>query len=593
MTSTSNDISHFTSFRRKQNASIILTVIIFMSFISVIQYSTLQAEINEGYRLLQIQSERDIANTMETVDNGFKMVGLAFRESFQNAFDIFLDAYEDVDGNVELLNMSSIQQNLSRPYDLYIINSAGVIIQTTYPPDLGLDFSPFSFFYGQLTLIRMGTELVLDRVSTEQITGNIRLYAYMPTPDHEYVLELGLKSDEFANYIEKMNYVTVSVTLQETNPYIEKITVYDNHGKEFGNTSFIPDDEFKATINTILEENTTLEISYDNSTLVVRYIPVVLRDPAVPTDGSIVVRILYDTRVIEDKLFGEALRNTINMGLSIVMTALIVTIASQRIFKPVYQIMDGVNRIATGDLDHIISTDTKTELKILEKRINEMVNSMKDLAKKAYLYLDLMQHDIRNKLQAILLGASLIESGTDDLNLQESSQLICDAVDACEHIISAVSVSEDFGYTKATVLSLDEILYKSLESLSSRYSDVTINESYQVTHAPIVTDQFVEDCINEFIEIALKRSLMVKGQIWIELFESRGGYKIRISDNGSGVPDIEKESFLDSQERARGLGLYLSRRIIEKYGGSVEITDRIEGDYKQGMCFNIWFPKIE
>ncbi|MGI5938536.1 MAG: histidine kinase, partial [Methanoculleus thermophilus] len=95
------------------------------------------------------------------------------------------------------MDLSRVREELGGEMDIYIINASGVIEETTYPPDLGLDFRGIPYFYDRLTEIRLGDAFVADRVVAEISTGKLRKYAYMPSPDHRYVFELGLAESGF------------------------------------------------------------------------------------------------------------------------------------------------------------------------------------------------------------------------------------------------------------------------------------------------------------------------------------------------------------------------------------------------------------
>ena len=53
---------------------------------------------------------------------------------------------------------------------------------------------------------------------------------------------------------------------------------------------------------------------------------------------------------------------------------------------------------------------------------------------------------------------------------------------------------------------------------------------------------------------------------------------LRVSDNGPGIPESEREAYFEAGRQheasvGQGLGLYLVNTLVERYGGTVEITD--------------------
>jgi C4-dicarboxylate-specific signal transduction histidine kinase len=69
-------------------------------------------------------------------------------------------------------------------------------------------------------------------------------------------------------------------------------------------------------------------------------------------------------------------------------------------------------------------------------------------------------------------------------------------------------------------------------------------------------------------------------------------YVIRISDNGSGIPDeVAKSMFhpnFTTKSGGTGLGLAISKSIIESFGGIILFVPS-----KKGACFEILLPAID
>lgn len=114
-------------------------------------------------------------------------------------------------------------------------------------------------------------------------------------------------------------------------------------------------------------------------------------------------------------------------------------------------------------------------------------------------------------------------------------------------------------------------------------------------------DELVRVPIKEF-EIALRNlfSNAVKhhdkgtGNIWLSVKDSNHGYMFIVSDDGPGIPQehgeniFEMFSRLKSQDEVEGSGIGLSivKRIIEKFGGNIELAAS-----DKGAKFEIYWPK--
>jgi len=78
--------------------------------------------------------------------------------------------------------------------------------------------------------------------------------------------------------------------------------------------------------------------------------------------------------------------------------------------------------------------------------------------------------------------------------------------------------------------------------------------------------------------------------------EDRRVIRISVSDNGHGIspstlPSIFQPFFTTKGTVGNGLGLWVSKQIIEKHGGRIQVRSRTSGSY-QGTTFSVVLPVI-
>jgi len=76
--------------------------------------------------------------------------------------------------------------------------------------------------------------------------------------------------------------------------------------------------------------------------------------------------------------------------------------------------------------------------------------------------------------------------------------------------------------------------------------------------------------------------------------DGKGGIRIIVADNGSGIPRqsqgrIFEPFYTTKKETGTGLGLWVSRGIVEKHGGSIRLRSRASGA-TTGTVFSIFLP---
>jgi PAS domain S-box-containing protein len=77
---------------------------------------------------------------------------------------------------------------------------------------------------------------------------------------------------------------------------------------------------------------------------------------------------------------------------------------------------------------------------------------------------------------------------------------------------------------------------------------------------------------------------------------SNPGVRITVADNGSGIPRhslqrIFEPFYTTKKDAGTGLGLWVSRGIVQKHGGSIRVRSRSEAGSATGTVFSIFLPE--
>jgi len=78
--------------------------------------------------------------------------------------------------------------------------------------------------------------------------------------------------------------------------------------------------------------------------------------------------------------------------------------------------------------------------------------------------------------------------------------------------------------------------------------------------------------------------------------EDRGDeVEVSIEDTGPGIPDkngaFRRFGKGEGSLAGAGLGLYICRMLIERYGGSIRVDDRVEGRPEEGVAIHFSLPR--
>jgi len=225
-----------------------------------------------------------------------------------------------------------------------------------------------------------------------------------------------------------------------------------------------------------------------------------------------------------------------------------------------------------------------TERMIAEKAIQTARDN-------ALFYLDLLGHDITNQLQVIIGGTTLLHQHCEDESLSQRLDDILLAGNKCAQVISKVKTTQDIMSVKLEIRLLDQVLSECITTFSSQHEDTHITYESELKDVSVQADKYLDVLFCSILENAIAHNPKSKRNVWIKLGEDSSGFTISISDNGVGISDSRKMELFERSHRFGGVGLHLAKQIVDKYGGSIQVKDRIEGDVESGVKFSIWLPK--
>ncbi len=228
---------------------------------------------------------------------------------------------------------------------------------------------------------------------------------------------------------------------------------------------------------------------------------------------------------------------------------------------------------------------------ISERKQDEKI--LKLSAETATLYLDILGHDIRNYMQAIMSGIEILSMSIEGDECRDTLSIIIEAVEKIQSLIKRSQATKGFLEEPLDEIDCVEVIRDVVSEFKQTFNDVIISETYAVKRAPIHGDRFASIIFKNIIENAITYNSNSNKRVWIILKRESRGYSIFVEDNGPGLKKDRKTSLLDPTRRYGGIGIHQAKSIIVKYGGTLEVDDRVRGDPSQGTSFKIWLPEIE
>ncbi len=204
--------------------------------------------------------------------------------------------------------------------------------------------------------------------------------------------------------------------------------------------------------------------------------------------------------------------------------------------------------------------------------------------------LDIMAHDLRNRLQAALLGAEILGETCRGSESSDALEAILEAVGSLGTTIEKVQSTRGFLNEPLGEVILEDVLMQAVKILRYRHPSVQVNLNIESQNAKVMADTFLENLILNILENGVVHNASSTKILWVHLEKAEDGYNISIGDNGPGIPDHLIGSLFDSSRRFGGVGIHQSVRLAKKYGGLIKLGLRVRGDASQGSQFLIFLP---
>jgi signal transduction histidine kinase len=224
------------------------------------------------------------------------------------------------------------------------------------------------------------------------------------------------------------------------------------------------------------------------------------------------------------------------------------------------------------------------------KKTDERTQKLKE---EADLYLDIMTHDLNNLNTASLNSAALLAGNVSNSGRQTATNLIMSLGKSDEiiHNVSTLRWLRDGPLAKAP-----QHLSEVIRNETVHFPDARIR--YDGKDVVVLADEMLSAVFRNLIGNSTKHGGEAP-EIWIKVEDRGAEALVSIEDSGSGIPTslrphlFERFQRGDSTVSGKGLGLYICKALVERYGGRIWADDRVPDQPSQGLAVRFTLPKAE
>lgn len=222
---------------------------------------------------------------------------------------------------------------------------------------------------------------------------------------------------------------------------------------------------------------------------------------------------------------------------------------------------------------------------------------------RAEFYLDLLSHDIGNIHQGLQGWTALARSSTSDPIMRETALQHLDELEKRSiklvRNVLLLSRLKDMKYDLKP-LDLVPFIRRSIKEVKGLYGNKEMDISYKGSSgkALVSAEPIIEEVFFNLLHNAIKFQTKDPAIVEISLGGTLSEVVIEIADHGTGIADGQKAKIFDRHMKGpnsgySGIGLSLVKELVTRYGGTINVGDRIEGDPGQGASFKITFPRAK
>ena len=314
--------------------------------------------------------------------------------------------------------------------------------------------------------------------------------------------------------------------------------------------------------------------------------------------GALAIPMIYQQAEVQRKV-SEMIVTIFTLYVGIFFLVMLAGILfAHQITRPLAKLIEGLQRVSTGDLDFQLSVHSQDEFGQLVDAFNHMTKDLKVSRKKLIqaekdaAWREMARqiaHEIKNPLTPMKLSAQHIHRAYRDQShkfpkiLEKGISTIIDAIDSLSRTASTFSEFAKFIKPSLGAHSIYPMLQECLD-LFSHYQEqnISFDFNFEESLKPISTDpHHLKRVIINILTNAVQAIEKEKGHIHIACYQEVSEtdmITLRIRDNGGGIPEnIQPRLFepnFSTKSHGSGLGLAICKRAIDQMGGNIWIQSQ-------------------
>ncbi|NOZ47239.1 MAG: HAMP domain-containing histidine kinase [Chlorobi bacterium] len=376
--------------------NIAIPVVLILFFLALLNLYHTKEILSESNKLKNEVVTNEIKYLLEFRDIALDLLEKNLDKEIKDKSDLIIHKYLNNVVDYSKVDLYKIRElvGLEAPVnDLYIINSSGVIINTTFENDENLNLFSFGSDHRNYLLgILNGGKFVAERFTIETTSKRLKKYCYQPTTNGKYILEIGTyskKADDIISLIQ--NRLT---NLSETDLRIKHIDLIMGADYPFSfNKNPWNIKKHSDIIKDIFNNKINREIKVIENKNKYTYTYFYMQRKNTQLYKNSVIQIVTDNKVDQNKIANELVKITLFFILSLAILILLISLQAKKISKSIKHFVSVTNNLLKTNKTLNFENTGITELNNLSVNFSKMSLELNERANQ------LIEASIREKMK--------------------------------------------------------------------------------------------------------------------------------------------------------------------------------------------------
>ncbi len=305
-----------------------------------------------------------------------------------------------------------------------------------------------------------------------------------------------------------------------------------------------------------------------------------------------------DARTLHD---GAHVMGVATSALVIAATILLLLAVNRRIVRPLLAVANAMRKFGDGDTSVRARVSGPQEVEEMARAFNAMAERIERQEASYRVYLSSVAHDLRNPVHVLRGAVSLDSLVSEPSQAKRILGIVERQLGQIERLVDDVVDTENLRHGRLTIRRGEHDLTDIAQSVATLFTGTSNTHPIEIiAPGPINAScdaERIEEVLTNLVSNAIKYSPN-GGRIRIALGATPASARIVVSDEGIGMTEKQSEEAFGAFERGatvrdkipgRGLGLFVTRKIVEEHGGTIGVKTTLG----RGSSFVIELPLRE